>query len=315
VARIQRAFNVQVHYCYDPATYFPPDWSREPASASGSQIDDAEAARTVELIDAFLSKYPLRLIQNSLRHVYLLGRLSVYGRNFGGTYYADRIYLVNEGLGAGYSSGFLLAALHHEFSSILYGNYGFPKEQWNNVNGEGWQYTGYGRAFDVLERVNLFEHTERLHRQGFLMMYSQASLEEDFNTYAEYLFTEPLWLISAATKHQKIWLKLRIVVAFYRKLGVEFQATDGLNDTPCIEPKGKPRGCDGRDSPTPPFERLGELPSEVFGPLREHSVTFTIPDSRTYRLTGPATVTVTGPATVTVTGPGSGPVTIAAQPR
>jgi hypothetical protein len=303
-----------VHYDYDAATYFPSDMKMAPESASGSQIDLGDAARTVELIEAFLARYPPALIRTNLHHIYLLGRLVVYGRRFGGTCSEDSIYLANEGLGAGYSSGFLTATLHHEFSSMLYLNYEPPNEQWNNVNGKGWQYAGYGSAFDVLERVDLHERSEQLHSQGFLTKYAQTSLEEDFNTFAESLFTEPLWLISAASQHEKIWLKLKLITAFYRKLGVQFQVTDDLKGKRYLEARELPQTSDLLDSPRPGSEGVVELPLDVFGPPQERSLTITIKDSSTYRISGPATVTVTGPATVTVTGPGSGPLSVIAQP-
>jgi hypothetical protein len=91
VGRIRRDFGVRVHVRYDARNYFPDHARRSPASAQGVQIEVGGTKRIMRLIPEFLGMYPRPVIAANLRNIYLLGRLSFYGLEYGGTYIQDGI--------------------------------------------------------------------------------------------------------------------------------------------------------------------------------------------------------------------------------
>ena len=58
--------------------------------------------------------------------------------------------------------------------------------EWQDINVPNWEYLG--RPTDMLKRKDALHGSDDLMRKGFLAAYSQASVEEDFNLYAEWLF-------------------------------------------------------------------------------------------------------------------------------
>lgn len=190
VARIEREFGVRIYYLYDAETFFP-YWRSSPYSARGEPIDVEGALRMLPIIKSFLGKYSKRFIAQNLSRIYLLKRMSFYGREFAGTYLANGIYVANPG----WDTGFVEATLHSEFSSILYNNYEFPVRRWCQVNGENWRYKGYGKDYDCLDDPDLCVRKEELLAEGFLCKYGYISIEEDFNTYIDCLINHPFWLL------------------------------------------------------------------------------------------------------------------------
>ena len=219
IVRIWETFGVHVHVRYDADSYFPIEWKRAPYSAQASQIEPDEGKRILRLIPGFLAMYPPELIAKNLRAIYLLKSMSFYGLAYGGTSSLDGIYITSEGQDRGYSDEFLSAAMHHEFSSILYTNYRFPDDEWSKVNDPRWRYVGEGK--DLLGRTDVDDETEDLLRQGFIRVYGQACIEEDVNTYVSAVIAKRPFLVSAAARHKRVRQKLEILTRFYE--GVQRQ--------------------------------------------------------------------------------------------
>lgn len=112
---------------------------------------------------------------------------------------------------------FLLARMHSEFSSILLRKYPFAKEQWEQLNPPDFQYVGSGVA--MLGQRNLYEQERRLLENGFLVKYAQSSLENDFNTFVDWLFTKRNKLEALSRKYPAIGQKRDLVVSFFQAVG------------------------------------------------------------------------------------------------
>ena len=106
--------------------------------------------------------------------------------------------------------------MHSEFSSILFHNYNFPKAKWAALNPKSFKYVGRGP--DMLEEKNLYGQNDLLLRQGFLVKYSQASMEEDFNMIVRWLFIKPKELEIVANKYPIIKAKRDLVIKFYESI-------------------------------------------------------------------------------------------------
>jgi hypothetical protein len=224
VVRIRQEFGVRVHVNFDPASYFPANWRSAPRSANCVQIEPGAATQLKKLIPCFLAMYPRALIAGSLRDIYLLKSMSFYGLKYGGTNRGDSIYITCRGDGHGERDLFLLAGMHHEFSSILYRNYGFPAQEWSRINESGWRYIGSGK--DLLGRLDLFEVTEDLLSKGFTSVYSQASLLQDVNMYVFSVIHDEALLVSAGARHKRVKQKLDLLTRFYDRIDRQIHPSD-----------------------------------------------------------------------------------------
>jgi hypothetical protein len=227
IAGIRKSFGVRVHVTYDADACFPTQWKGAPVSAHGSEIDPTEGRRAVRLIPGFLLSYPRELIAKNLKDIYLLGSMSFHGREYGGTNSRAGIYITNKGQDRGYSDEALIATMHAELSSIICRNYGFPAEEWATINDPDWRYLGKGH--ELLGRSDLFDQTEDLLRQGFIRVYSQASMEEDVNGYVVALIKERPMLVSAAARHTRIRQKLELLARFYERIKGQLEAAEDFD--------------------------------------------------------------------------------------
>ena len=164
-------------------------------------------------------------MKKNLTDIYLIKGLKFYGKDFGGAYGKSALYINSEGESKGYSEQYLLSTMHSEFSSIFFCNYWseFPKKAWYAANVEGWEYEGTG--VEMLGQEDIFSQSEELLGRGFLVKYSQSSLENDFNMFAFRAFTRAERLEELVAKYERIKKKYELVVQFYEKIdpGIRIQ--------------------------------------------------------------------------------------------
>jgi hypothetical protein len=168
------------------------------------------------VVERFLSRYPKDVVKTNLSDIYLVAKLEFDGKSYGGTYSSSAIYIRIKGEFFRYSDASVQAAMHEEFSSILFRNYRFPKEAWEAINRPGWKYEGTG--FEMLGREDVYDQTEELFRDGFLAKYSQSSLENDFNMFVGWAFTKPDHLRKVVSKYERIKGKYQLVIQFYKSI-------------------------------------------------------------------------------------------------
>jgi hypothetical protein len=167
-------------------------------------------------IKIFLLSFPLEFIKRNLKSIYLLNDMTLYGKPYGKTNARAAIYIESKGIEAGYTDDFLLKGLYHEFSSIIMRNYRFPLHEWEENNIPGFSYSGTGR--EILNEEDLNLPSEELLKQGFLTKYSTSSLENDFNVFSEWLFTNIDELEEYSKKYPRIARKLAIAKQFYNNV-------------------------------------------------------------------------------------------------
>lgn len=202
---------------------FPCKWRRKRVGAITKPIEDKEIQRTNDALERALSRYPRNLITENLDVIYVVRSMKFFGLDYGGTYFRKRIYLANDGVKNGYTDAYLEGKFHHEFSSILLkaNAHKFDKKAWKQNLPEDFRYGKGGREALKTEHTSL-QLEPALYSSGFLNVYSKASLEEDFNCYAEYLFLsdEAFWL--AWEESEIIRNKTVIIIDFYRQLSPVF---------------------------------------------------------------------------------------------
>lgn len=220
IQNIKQKFNVQVHYLYSQKEYFPKGWLKAPISAEGGQLSYDEVKRILPLIQKALSAYPKPVLNKNLQNIYLLNKLNFYGKSFGATNSKTSLYIKSQGVAKGYSDSFIVSRIHSEFSSILMRNYKFPKEKWEKINPNDFNYLGSGKQ--MLSQKKLYGQSQELLSRGFLIKYSQSSIENDFNIISDWLFTRYSQLNELGKKHEKIRMKTNLAKKFYKSINQGF---------------------------------------------------------------------------------------------
>ena len=219
IDKIEADYGVKIHRKFDRVAFFPKKWLEEPISGQGRQMSAEEVQRVVAAAARFLSEYPKEVLEANLTDIYLVSGLEFYGKACGAAYGKSALYVNSDGPGRGYSEQFLLSQMHSELSSIFLINYkdDFSEDAWQAANADGWEYKGTG--VEMLGQPDIFAQAEELLDRGFLVKYSQSSLENDVNMFAFWAFTRPKKLQELASKYERIGLKYRLMVQFYAEIG------------------------------------------------------------------------------------------------
>ena len=114
LAELETRYDVQIHYQYDSSTFFPQAWTAPLMGLAAQPIHWQDAEALTPALEEFLATHPADVIKGNLEHIYLLGRLSFQGREYGGTHTNKSIYVVWD-RARKYTLPFLLERLHSEF--------------------------------------------------------------------------------------------------------------------------------------------------------------------------------------------------------
>jgi hypothetical protein len=207
----------------EEASMFPDTWYGNEINGKGISLDTSEYVRSEQMIRKALGKYPLSVIKKNLKKIYVLHSIQFYGQTFGGTNSNDIVYVGNKGVAMGYTDAYLEQTFHHEFSSVLLRKYPsfFKEAEWKDSNSEDFSY-GAGGVEALKSGESDQEIDSTLNVQGVLCQYGKASVEEDFNTFAEHLFlpTDQFWEL--LRKYDRLNKKTQLLISFYKKLSPLF---------------------------------------------------------------------------------------------
>ncbi|MFL5752385.1 MAG: hypothetical protein ACJ76F_03185 [Bacteroidia bacterium] len=202
---------------------FPESWYGGEINGKGFSLDTSEYERSEKMILKALSKYPVPVLTKNLKKIYIVHSIQFYGQTFGGTNSNDRVYVGNKGVEMGYTDEYLEQTFHHEFSSVLLRKYPsfFDQENWKAANSEDFSY-GKGGVAALKSGESDQDFDSTLNKQGILCQYGKASVEEDFNTFAENLFlsSDNFWDIIA--RYERLNKKAQLIINFYKKLDPVF---------------------------------------------------------------------------------------------
>lgn len=200
--------------------FFPPDWTAPPISAKAESIKPPELRRFPALLAGALSKYPPAMIQRALKAIYLTGEMKFYGTIYGATSSWDTVYLNSRGEGEGYTDAYLTGSLHHEIAHILYRRHEFDARRWRSMNPRGFRYSGGedGGMQAIRRGRDSLHGGPALYRRGFLSEYALSSLEEDFCTYSERIFTAPADFAGIMEKYPAVRKKFALWLDFYHSV-------------------------------------------------------------------------------------------------
>jgi hypothetical protein len=228
----EQAFGTRISFASD-VRIFPIDWRDPETRPVAAALPKEWRQPALEEVKAALSLYPIGLLRKHLAKVYLVSTLSFYDIEYGSVSDAagKAVYLVY----APWAPEFTSESFHHEFSSVLI--YQSPPKfrgNWAILNTDSYidQEPDESRLTDDADANREFD--PELFPEGFLNLYATSSAEEDFNTYAEALFSGNAQLWEAVEKHTKVKEKAMMAIAYYRSLDPKFSESffRGLVQTP-----------------------------------------------------------------------------------
>lgn len=207
-----------VKFPKDKDLIFPSHWYDGEIRGRFKEVNENRRSKLEDIINEELEKYPKEVILKNLENIYILKNLSFYGYDYGGTYAFKDIYLSSGLNDLNYDNDSIRRSFHHEFSSILLNNYRryFNSNEWMKVNAE---YNYYGSGIGALKSgLTSLDLSSYYFQKGFLTQYSTASMEEDFNVFAENMFMgkERFWY--AVDNYEKINEKYKIMIEFFSSI-------------------------------------------------------------------------------------------------
>jgi hypothetical protein len=198
--------------CFDgKLSVFPDEWLDKKTRARATACDTIKFKTDLSAIQKAFSKYPKNFIDNEVKHIYIMGKISFNKEWFTGTNSRYDIFIAST------DNDEIEKTFHHEFSSILLRNHpNFTMEiNWKALSPE---LIGGNSAFAIEQGYNDVTFNKKLCEKGYLSKYSLSNWENDFNMYAENIFTggKEFWKIVDA--YPKVKIKTNMVIAYYAKL-------------------------------------------------------------------------------------------------
>ncbi|MDQ2043206.1 hypothetical protein NRL14_05605 [Pseudoalteromonas sp. 20-92] len=226
----------------DSKQSYPKDFTEEEGSLVNVEVTITSldsAAETLDGIESALGVYPEGFISEVIDTIYIVGAITIEGAAAGGTYGSRWIALSNvaqwNGTKANYENAY--RGVHHELSSLIFNNSPFSVMTWQSLLNRDWK--AAASNFEALTKDELAPD----YSAGFLSDYGKTSMGNDFNTYAEFAFTEPEKLRELAATYPIIAKKLSVFISAYTQFSAKYQQNfeeyftrTGLSDV-AVEPE------------------------------------------------------------------------------
>jgi len=205
---------------------FPSTWYDPEINAKAESLSESEIERSRSIIISAMDKYPIEVLKDDLKSVYILKSMNFFGVDYGGTNSETSVYVTNSGEDMGYSDIYIEESFHHEFSSVLLRKYKqlFDESGWRQINPDGFEYfdevTGGSGA--IREGKASKEFDPEFHEMGFLYEYAGSTSENDFNSFAENIFIGDESFFKTVEGYEKLKAKLDLIIRFYNTINPRF---------------------------------------------------------------------------------------------
>lgn len=203
-----------------PKGMFDESWFENGGSAEAKGLSDQEAKRSERVIRTALKEYPALLLFSSLNEVHCVSELKIDGDEFFSTNQGDKVYILNRG-SAKDPDEILERRLHYELANVLLyqRSEDFYEGSWQESLPDVFSYEP-DREFPGWKEDDFDLREEKWLSQGLLNFAGVWGLEYDFPEIAEGIMTGSLAFYSHVKKHPALNRKAKLVVAFYRRLGI-----------------------------------------------------------------------------------------------
>lgn len=222
---IKRQWGVTVRW-RDPKSFY--DWplTAEPANWTVAPIADRNVAPALKLVIEALSVYPPGFVRETMGPLFLCGALQVGTDPVGGLTYLSAIYVVAPDLDDAGMRIFVRDTVHHEFSTLALSKGTLDEAAWQKADPAGFAYAIETDKNAKLDATRLHDDPSdlpALYAAGFMSRYAEASIRNDFNTYADAVFGHPADLIALMARYPRIQRKVQLFEAAYVALDPGFR--------------------------------------------------------------------------------------------
>jgi hypothetical protein len=204
-----------------PETFFVAPWTSRDAVISNGDMTRVDLEAVPEALDGIeqaLAVYPPGFVSTRCKAIFICGSLVLDGAQAGGTYGPAWIILVATRRFGWSIFQTALLGIHHELSSLVwYVRLDLPSRWRSLLPG------GYSEAKDNAEALKASPSGDGDIERGFLSPYGATSAENDFNVYAEVVFTDAARVAALADKHPLVAQKLALVMNAYISLDSRFE--------------------------------------------------------------------------------------------
>ena len=224
---IKKKYNIDVIYTSD-ASVFPDLFRLPPANVYAQPLTNSieheqNIARVLSILSVELKNYPDSMLGLELDSIYLFTKMGIYNIPYGGTSIDKSIYMAIGDKLSDHNHLYIKRLFHHEMSSVFYRRYKFPADEWVKVNPKGFSYkANKDSVLKMVDENRNLDGNAKLYQQGFLDEYGKATVEEDFNLYSEFAFSQPGRLKVLLEKYPAIRNKADILKNYYLGISAEF---------------------------------------------------------------------------------------------
>jgi hypothetical protein len=212
-ARLSREHGVLVRFG-NPHGFYTPPYGPSDARLEGAEMEPANPENVAPALDGIeesLRKYPPGFVKGVAHGIFICGRLRFQGVDAGGTVGPAWIVLVAPSFIDHPSIRLTnLLGVHHELSSLVLARSPSNSARWAALSPSGWAF-----ADDQKSSLRRADHSDPPPSTGFLSAYGATTPENDFNVYAEKMFTEPESVAQLARANPVIARKVTFVIASY----------------------------------------------------------------------------------------------------
>ncbi len=204
---------------------FPRAWSRPGIRARATPLPPHRRAQARAAVERAIARYPSGLVASHVTRIYLVRDLTFAGIRAGGTNSRRRVYVAEPRAAPADRERQWRRLFHAELSSVLLRAHRgrFDARDWAAANIAGFRY-GTSSHAAVRRGLDDIRPNHWTLKQGFLYEYAMSTVENDFNSFAGYLFTDPETLYELAARYAGIAHKLERTVRFYEALGVSIRS-------------------------------------------------------------------------------------------
>lgn len=204
-----------VHVAFgDPAQFYVAPYTKNDAHIAGIEMEVADrqsASIALSGVETALRQYPTGFVAKLIRGVFVAGKIRVGSVAAGGTVGPAWIILAAPSrLGRSGIFASSVVGVHHELSSFVLRYRGDTLSRWSTFLPEDWHPQRTPEA-----KIAMDQQPNPSPSTGFLSSYGATDAENDFNVYAETIFTDPQSVAKAASEHQIVRDKLAFVLAAY----------------------------------------------------------------------------------------------------
>jgi len=194
---------------------FPGSWLEGKVKARAT-VPVSGLADTARLgIENAFNKYPPELTRKLIRRIYIVGTLSIYKRETPGTSSRENLYVATS------SKKDVEKTIHREFSNILLQNYSqyIDKEKWREITPLEIRRT---LMVGLSKTSGSMYYSSELCPKGILCDYALWGFEEDFNMYAQSIFSGGRMFWNLVEMYPLIKQKAKMTMDFYYNIDHAF---------------------------------------------------------------------------------------------